>query len=225
MRMKPLPARLNAVIHRYKNDLAFRGRVSLYQGMTMNLLYAVFRLMTGVRYDSVWFISMSVYYFALGLMKAYLAVCRRLSEKRGLGFEKRCYRRTALMLFFLNFPMGIMITLMVVDNRGFSYPGYVIYLSAIYTFWSTANSVMNLVRFRKLGSPILSASKALNFVAAMMSVLGLQTAMIAAFSSDSDEWRRTMNTITGGFVYAGVIATAVFMLIRSKRTRRNYEQV
>ena len=204
MRMKPLPVRLNAVIYRYKNDLAFRGRVSLYQGMTMNLLYAVFRLMTGVRYDSVWFISMSVYYFALGLMKAYLAVCRRLSEKRGLEFEER-------------FPMGIMITLMIVDNRGFSYPGYVIYLSAVYTFWSAANSVVNLVRFRKLGSPILSASKALNFVAAMMSVLGLQTAMIAAFSSDSEEWRRMMNTITGGFVYAGVIATAVFMLIRSKR--------
>ena len=221
--MKPLPARLNAVIYRYKNDLAFRGRVSLYQGMTMNLLYAVFRLLTGVRYDSVWFISMSVYYFALGLMKAYLAVCRRLSEKRGPEFEERCYRRTARMLFFLNFPMGIMITLMIVDNRGFSYPGYVIYLSAVYTFWSAANSVVNLVRFRKLGSPILSASKALNFVAAMMSVLGLQTAMIAAFSSDSEEWRRMMNTITGGFVYAGVIATAVFMLIRSKRAGRDNE--
>ena len=223
--MKPLPARLNAAIYSYRHDLAFRGRVSLYQGMTMNLLYAVFRLLTGVRYDSVWFISMSVYYFALGLMKAYLAVCRRLSENRGPEFEERCYRRTARMLFFLNFPMGIMITLMIVDNRGFSYPGYVIYLSAIYTFWSAANSVVNLVRFRKLGSPILSASKALNFVEAMMSVLGLQTAMIAAFSSDSENFRKLMNTITGGFVYAGVIATAVFMLIRSKRTRRNDEQI
>lgn len=42
-------------------------------------------------------------------------------------------------------------------------------------------SIVNLVKFHRLDSPILSAPKALNFVSAMMSVLGLQIAMIESF--------------------------------------------
>ena len=199
----PLPRRLRAAIYLYKHDLAFRGKISLYQGMTTNLLYAAFRLLTGIIYVSSWFISMAVYYFVLGGLRAYLVICYNLKDKRGVGFESRCYQRTAWMLFILN-------------NSGFSYPGYVIYLSAIYTVYSMISSVVNIVRFRRLGSPVLSAAKALNFVSAMMSVLGLQTAMIAAFSPGREAWRRMMNSITGGIVYVGVIATAMYMLIRSR---------
>lgn len=212
----PLPRRLRAAIYLYKHDLAFRGKISLYQGMTTNLLYAAFRLLTGIIYVSSWFISMLVYYFVLGGLRAYLVICYNRKDKLGTGFESRCYRRTAWMLFILNIPMGIMITMMIVTNSGFSYPGYVIYLSAIYTFYSMISSVVNIIRFRRLGSPVLSAAKALNFVSAMMSVLGLQTAMIAAFSPGREAWRRMMNSITGGIVYVGVIATAMYMLIRSR---------
>ena len=183
----------------------------------MNLLYAVFRLMTGVRYDSVWFISISVYYFALGGMRAYLTICLRLAKDRDRDFERKCYRRTAKMLLFLNFPMGIMMTFMIVQNNGLAYPGYVVLLSAFYTLWSVVNSVVNLARFRKLGSLILSASKALNLAAAMMSVLGLQTALLPAFC-ESGERRQSLNTVTGSGVYVGVIAVAGLMLIRSRTT-------
>lgn len=86
-------------------------------------------------------------------------------RKRNTISERRCYRRTACLLFALKTPMGGMILLMVLTDSGYSYPGYVIYLSALYTFYFVILSVMNLVRFRKLGSPILSAAKVLNFVA------------------------------------------------------------
>lgn len=44
---------------KYVCDLAFRGSVSIYQGMTVNFLYVVFRVAVGVRYASVWFLSMA----------------------------------------------------------------------------------------------------------------------------------------------------------------------
>lgn len=80
-------------------------------------------------------------------------------------------------------------------------------------------SVINLARFRRLGSPILSAAKVLNFIAALMSVLGLQTAMIAQFSTESDDFRRLMNALTGGAVWIAVILTAVCTLNRSKKKK------
>ncbi len=207
---------------RYLNDVAFRGSVSIYQGMTVNFLYVVFRIIAGIRYASVWFSSMAVYYLVLGGLRGYLIICYR---HRSPELESRCYRTTAWLLFLLNIPMGGMILLMVRTNSGFSYPGSIIYLSALYTFYAMTVSSINLVKFRRLGSPILSAAKVLNFIAAMMSVLGLQTAMISRFSENGESFRKMMNTITGGFVYGTVIVIAIYMLLHSRTLRKKVPPV
>ena len=207
---------------RYLHDQAFRGSVGIYQGMTANFLYMVFRVAAGVRYTSVWFISMAVYYLVLGGLRAYLIVCYR---RRSPELERRCYRNAAWLLFLLNIPMGGMIILMVLTNSGFSYPGHIIYLSALYTFYTLVMSVLNLVKFRRLGSPILTAAKVLNFISAMMSILGLQTAMISRFSTEGESFRRMMNAITGGFVYSVVILLAAAMLVHSGKSEKKVEMI
>lgn len=205
---------------RYLSDPHFRGGLNIYQGLIVNLLYALFRAVTGIRYMSIWLISMAVYYLVLAGMRSYLIWGYRHKDKLGISYEYRCYRKVALMLFLLNIPMGGMIVLMVMTNSGFSYPGYVIYLSALYTFYTMLISVVNIVKYRKVGSPILSAAKILNFVCAMMSVLGLQTAMISRFSTNGEGYRKLMNAITGGFVYGIVIIIAIFMVLRSVKTKK-----
>ena len=201
---------------KYIGDLAFRGSVSIYQGMMVNFLYVVFRIFVGIRYASVWFLTIAIYYLLLGIMRLSLILSYR---NRNMKSELRCYRRTAWLLFLLNIPMGGMIVLMVLTDSGYSYPGYVIYLSALYTFYTIILAIVNLVKFRKLGSPILSAAKVLNFVAALMSMLGLQTAMISQFSTEGDNFRRLMNAITGGGVWFSVILIAVYMLLHSRKMK------
>ncbi len=207
----------------YLNDQLFRSSVSIYQGATVNFLYMLFRFMTAARYASVWFFSMAVYYMVLCIMRAYLAFGYRHRGEKGTAYELQCYRRTAAMLFILNIPMGGMIVLMVQTNSGFTYPGYLIYLSALYTMYMMALSVANLVKFRKIGSPIMSAAKVLNFVSAMMSVLGLQTAMIARFSSNGEAYRKMMNAITGGIVFFSVMVTVAVMLVGSSKIKKEVE--
>ncbi len=206
----------------YLHSLAFRGRVNVYQGMVMNFLYVIFRIAAGIRYASWWFLSIAIYYLVLGGLRAYLVFCFR---HRSRNQEIRCYRQTARLLFLLNIPMGGMILLMIVTNSGYSYPGSILYLSALYTFYSITISILNLVKFRQVGSPILSAAKVLNFISAMMSILGLQTAMIAQFSASDERFRRMMNTITGGFVYITVLVLAVYMLRRAKKEVAPIEQI
>lgn len=215
-------AAASPITGRYFKDLAFRGSISIYQGMAVNFFYVAFRVVAAIRYASVWFLSMAIYYLVLGGLRAYLIVCycRRTPE-----LERRCYHTTAWFLFLLNIPMGGMIVLMVRTDSGFSYPGYVIYLSALYTFYTMITSAINLIRFRRLGSPILSAAKVLNFVAAMMSILGLQTAMISRFSENGEDYRKMMNAITGGFVYGIVILIAIYMLLHGRYLRKKVESV
>ena len=215
-------AAASPIMGRYFKDLAFRGSISIYQGIAVNLFYVAFRIMAAIRYASVWFLSMAVYYLVLGGLRAYLIVCYR---RRTPELERRCYHTTAWFLFLLNIPMGGMIVLMVRTDSGFSYPGYVIYLSALYMFYTMITSAINLIRFRRLGSPILSAAKVLNFVAAMMSILGLQAAMISRFSENGENYRRMMNAITGGFVYGIVILIAIYMLLHGRYLRKKVESV
>lgn len=201
---------------KYIGDLAFRGSVSICQGMMVNFLYVVFRIFVGIRYASVWFLTMAIYYLLLGIMRLSLILSYR---NRGVKSELHCYRRTAWLLFLLNIPMGGMTVLMVLTDSGYSYPGYVIYLSAMYTFYTIILAIVNLVKFRKLGSPILSAAKILNFVAVLMSLLGLQTAMISQFSTEGEDLRRMMNALTGGGVWFSVILIAVYMLLHRRKTK------
>ena len=65
----------------------------------------------------------------------------------------------------------------------------------------------------------MSAAKVLNFVAALMSLLGLQTAMISQFSTEGEDFRRRMNAITGGGVWIAVILAAVTMLLHSRKMK------
>lgn len=61
--------------------------------------------------------------------------------------------------------------------------------------------------------------------AAMMSILGLQTAMISRFSENGEAYRKMMNTITGGFVYGMVIVIAITMLLHSKKSQKKVESI
>ena len=114
------------------------------------------------------------------------------------------------------------------ENR--SIPAYLIYGMSAYSLaiWLAAipgltSRIKSAIMKNRLVRKI--AAKVLNFISAMMSILGLQTAMIAQFSGDTEHFRRMMNTITGSTVYAIVIAIAVYMLIHSKKPRKQVEAV
>lgn len=207
--------------YRYINDRRFRGNVGIYQGMAVNFIYAAFRAVTGLIYSSAWLLSSAAYFLLLGIMRLCLAYAyRKRRRKGGFLYEVRCYRRTAWLLFLLNIPAGVMILIMILSETGSSYPGYTIYASATYTFYMMTLSIINIVKYRKIGSPILSSAKVINFVAAMMSILGLQNALISEFSENSENFRMLMNTLTGAGIYIIIIATACYMIFHSSKIQK-----
>jgi len=214
----------------YLTDIKFKGSVNLYQGAIIDGIYTIFKLITGIIYSSVWFITLAIYHLFLGFLRIYLIICSRKEKNlaENLLFEYNCYKKTAWFLFLLNLPMSGMIILMVCANSGFTYPGYVIYLSALYTFYKAIMAVFNLIKYKKIGSPILSSAKIINFIAAMMSVLGLQTAMISAFSKPLLNWPAYFSLIYARLFSACVIATFLLLIIlavTSPPTIRNRQAI
>ena len=84
------------IVQRYLNDFSFRGTMNIYQGLIVNLLYMLFKLVIGIYYTLPWFISMGIYYLVLSIVKIYLIVCyKRLCN------QMECYRNIGYGLFLL----------------------------------------------------------------------------------------------------------------------------
>lgn len=136
------------------------------------------------------------------------------------------YRMCGITLFIMNQALAGIVIFMVHQNRGFDYPGLLIYAMATYSFYSVITAVVNLVKFRKHGSPLLSAAKVINLVAAMVSVLSPETAMLARFGGDDDPlFRKVMTGATGGGVCTIVIGIAVFMIWKSSKRLKALQTV
>lgn len=213
----------NPYVHRYLTDMPFKIHVSLYLSLGINLLFAALKLFFGVFYRSVWFGTLAVYYFMLAVMRFLLL---RHVNRNGIGTnirsERKRYRLCGIILLLMNSALSGVVILVVRKNEGFRYPGYLIYVVAMYAFYNIITAVMEVVKYRKYKSPVMSAAKAIKLAAAMVSMLALETAMLAQFDAENGpRFRQLMTGLTGGSVCLIVLVMAVFMIVQSTKQLKN----
>lgn len=207
-------AHTNKTSHLYLTDRRFRTQVSLYSSLSINAAYAAIKLFTGIYYGSVWSITTSVYYIILAIMRFLLLRHWHANDADYISELKR-YRLCGELLLGMNITISGMATLVVVNNNGFRYPGILIYAMAAYTFYITTTAIINIIKSRKMKSPVISAAKIINLAAALVSMFSLETAMLAQFGEGDEKFQLIITTITGAVVCAAVLGIAVFMIVSS----------
>lgn len=209
----------NQYVHRYLTDVPFKMHVSLYLSLGLNLFYAAMNLFFGAYYGSVWYGTLAVYYILLSVMRFLLLQhVNRNAIGKELILELRQYRLCGVILMLMNIALLGVVVLVMLDNEGFNYAGYLIYVVAIYAFYNITSAVRDLIKYHRYKSPVMSAAKAIQLAAALVSMLSLETAMLAQFGEESGSYfRQLMTGLTGGGVCLVVLATAGVMIIRSTR--------
>lgn len=209
------------LLKKYLKEVSFRTETSLYQGLFINLLYAALKFGSGVYYRSVWFVALAFYYFLLAVMRFSLLHYVRKHKSNDKAAELKRYRFCGIVLLFMNQALAGIVIIVIKQNKGFEYSGLLIYAMAVYAFYAVITSVKNVVKFRKYGSPILSAAKVINMTAALVSMLSLETAMLAQFGGNDDAaFRQIMISATGAGVCVIVLGMAVFMIAKSTKALR-----
>lgn len=209
------------LVSRYLREDMFRAEVALYQGFFINLLYAGIKMFSGILYRSVWFITLAVYYILLTVVRASLLDHVRKSGKNKISEWKR-YRLCGIVLLFMNAALTGIVILVVHQNSGFEYPGILIYVMAMYAFYAAITAVWNVAKFRRYGSPVMSAAKVINLTAALVSMLSLETAMLTQFGAAGDPmFRKIMTASTGAVISMIVVGMALFMIVRSTKQLRH----
>lgn len=209
----------NKYANRYFTDVAFKTHVNLYRSLVINLVYVAINAISGIVFHTYWFGIFAVYYAIMAIMRFLLVRYmgkNQIGESR-LGELKRS-RLCAYILMTVNLALSGAVLMMVYFHRGFQYQGFLIYVMAMYTFYITTTAIIDMVKYRKYKSPVMSVSKIIKLAAALFSMLFLETAMFSQFGGDtSPEAQRTMIIATGAGISVIVVTMSVYMIVRTTK--------
>lgn len=209
----------NPLGHRYMTDAAFRTHISLYASLGVSLLYVGVNILSFVLYRSMWFVILAGYYMILAVMRFLLV---RYVRKEGIGGNRLGELKSAMLcssiLLTVNFVLSGAVLMILYQNRGFEYHGILIYVMAAYTFYMTTHAIVDLIKYRKYNSPIMTVTKVIALSAALVSMLSLETAMFSQFGQDmAPENKWLMIALTGAGVSITVVTMSVYMIFMANK--------
>lgn len=210
----------NRLLNRITTDAQLRVKLSLYGSVAFNLAYAAFQFGLGLFHGSFWFYSIAVYYLLLVVMRVFLLRdVRRSTAGEDVVSELKRYRFCGIILLAMTQALISMVFFITYFGRGITHHFITTIALAAFTFTSLTVAIVNVVRYRRYNSPLFSASKAISFAAALVSMLTLETAMLSAFASaDNTPYFRTLMTgLTGTAVCLVIIVMAIFMIVKATK--------
>jgi hypothetical protein len=208
--------------NRYMTDRVFRTNISLSVALLISMLYVGINLWSWYLLKSYWFMVLAVYYVIMAVMRFLLVRYVRI-QKIGtnlMGEWKRS-RVCAYMLLLINLSLSGAVLMILYQHRGYDYPGMMIYVMAMYTFYALTMSIVDIVKYRKMGSPVMSTAKIVSLSAALVSLLNLETAMFAQFGADmAPEHQRIFIILTGAGVSITVVTLSVMRIVTATKEIR-----
>ncbi len=214
----------NKYTDKYLTDVMFKTRVGLYRSLAISVIYVVVYAFSAYIYHTNWFGIFAIYYGIIGMMR-FLLVNYTRGNPIGENYlaELKRAKLCAYILLTVNLTLSGAVLMMVYFNKGFEYKGFLIYVIALYTFYLTISAIVDMVRYRKYKSPIMSITKVIKMTSSLFSMLFLETAMLAQFGGDvSPSSKRIMIMMTGAGISVIVVIMAVYMIVTStKEIKKN----
>ena len=157
--------------NRFMKDRVFRTNISLSISFVISMLYVGINLWSWHMLGSYWFMVLAVYYVIMAVMR-YLLVRYVRIQKIGTDIlsEWKRSRICACILLLINLSLSGAVLMILYQSKGYDYPGVLIYVMALYTFYSTIHAILDIVKYRKMGSPVMSTAKIVSLSGALVSM-------------------------------------------------------
>ena len=207
----------NAFGAHFLEDYRFRTVLTTMPSFVINVAYTIYNGVIGVMNQSAWFITMAVYYSLLGIMR-YCAVHteRKISHMEDQKLirkkELAVIKTDGILLLLLNLALSGVVLLTIAKGRAKAYSEIIAISIAAYTFYKITMAVINMVKVRKMQSPILITIRNIGVADALVSMLTLQMTMLVSFQGTDGLNGDRMNGITGLAVCLLISALGISMI-------------
>lgn len=207
----------NPITGRLITDIHYRTTTSALVSLCINIAFAAYNCFLGITTASAWFITMCIYYMLLGFMRFHaILFSRKYKSISAAERDKReclLMKRVGIFLLFLPLALSGTVVLTIKQHHVKPYDTIVMITIAAYTFYKISLAVIGFIKIRKQHSPLLSTIRNIGIADAAMSVLPMQSSMIASFDSSSDIDFHLMTILTGSGICIIFLWLGITMII------------
>lgn len=208
-------------------DPRLRVNISLFGSLAWNMLYSLFQMWLGIVHRTFWFGSLGAYYICLAVMRYFLVShTRRYAPGERMRTELVKYRACGWVFLVMNLALSLIVFFMLYWNRTFEHHMITAIAMAAYTFTAFAVAIVSMVKYKRYNSPVFSASKAISFAAACVSMLTLTSTMLTTFNDgtmDPSAGKMMLGSV-GVAVILVIIGMAVGMIARGTKKLKQLNQ-
>ncbi len=200
-------------------NFGFRKIIFAIGSFLMSILFSAFNAYMGIVNRSIWYGALAGFYIALAFLRGGVLVYHknRIGKKvqNDEQTKAKVYRNSGIVILILNLALSSAIAQMIFSNAHFTYMGWTIFAFAFYAFFKITTSIIGFIKAKAQSDLTVKAIVNINFIDAIVSILALQTALLATFS-DGNVNLSLFNTLTGIVVSFLSISTGVYMIISAK---------
>ena len=210
----------------FLEDYTFRTILTTMPSFIINVAYTVYNGVIGIVNQSSWFITTAVYYSLLGVMRYHAVntgrkISRMKNQKLIRKKELAVIKTDGILLLLLNLALSGVVLLTIEKGRAKAYSEIMAISIAAYTFYKTTMAVINMVKVRKMQSPILITIRNIGVADALVSILTLQTTMLASFQNTSNLDVNRMNALTGMAVCILIALLGISMIYYASKRKES----
>lgn len=224
--MKPILSK-NRFADLLVNDYRYRTVTFAKTGLLLNMMFAVFNGVVGVKSQSAWYVTLSVYYILLSVMRYWAVNYERrvlkLEQTRKLKLlELKVYKNCSILFIAMTTALGGMVVLTLQSQGCKHYPGLTIYAFALYAFIKIPLAMAGRIKVIRMKSPLLMTIRSIGYADACVAVLSLQTAMFASFGhGDMEEGVvELMNAGTGAAMCLMVLGMGIYGIRLAQKQKK-----
>ena len=178
----------------------------------LNVCYIFFNLTSGIIYENIWSVTVSAYYTIIVSVR-YLVIGDANSEDTPELI--RASRTAAYLLLILGIPVTGIIIYTVFTGAVKEYPDWILFVLAVYSFFSVFRSLICLRESLKTNSITMFTAYSARLSASLMSFFNFQTSFLANISVNSTV-EKALNFLAGSLISLSVFCLALSSL-RKKR--------
>lgn len=128
-----------------------------FAAFIMNITYGIGNVIVGIATYSWWFLTASLYYIILSIMRFALVMTEKQNKTANNGMESFVKRFSGAMLLCLSVVLSGTVFLTVKNDVGTKYHKIIMITIATYTFTKLVFAIINLCKSKSVSSPIIKA--------------------------------------------------------------------